>query len=138
MAAMTAAQIAQKWATAMSAAGPSIEAGVNGVTTAPGQLAAAAGAKWLARVTASQAKFEQNVGSVTLAQWKAAALAGIPKVGTGATNAIPKFTAFMTSFLAYLEANAATIKAMPTDTFDQAMQKAYAQALYNHNYPGYR
>jgi len=139
MTAMTPAEIATKWSTNLGAAGPSITAGVNAVTVAPGQLAAAASAKWLARVQAAQAKFEKNVSAVTLAQWKTAMTSlGIPRIATGATAAIPKFTLFMTSWLNYLNANAAAIAAMPTDTLAQSIQKATAQITYNAAYPGYR
>jgi len=139
MTAMTPQEIATKWATNLGAAGPSITAGVNAVTTAPGQLAAAASGKWLARVTAAQAKFERNVSSVTLASWKSSMTTlGIPRIATGAQNAIPKFTTFMTSWLSYVGANAATIDAMQTDTLQQSIAKATAQITYNANYPGYR
>ena len=139
MTAMTPQEIATKWATNLGAAGPSITAGVNAVTTAPGQLAAAASGKWLARVTAAQAKFERNVSSVTLASWKSSMTTlGIPRIATGAQNSIPKFTTFMTSWLSYVGANAATIDAMPTDTLQQSIAKATAQITYTANYPGYR
>ena len=129
---------ADKWATAMASAGPAYTAGVQGVTTAPGQLAARASAKYLARVQANVAKFERNVGQVSLTSWQQSAEnKGAPRLGTGAAAAKPKFVAFNTAFYAYLKNGQATINAMPTDTIDQSIAKAVAQMNYNHNFPGY-
>lgn len=131
--------IAQKWASKMGQATQAYTDGINGVQVAPGIAAARASAKWLARTTAAQPKYEKNVSAVTLVTWQQAAITkGAPRLASGATAALPKVEAFMASFFQYLKAGQATINAMATDTFDQAMQKAYAQAAYNHNYPGYR
>ena len=129
---------AQKWATKMGQAGPAYEAGVDGVTTAPGILAARQSAKYLARVQENVGKFERNVASVTLGDWQAAAKAKSSRLGPGATAALPKVQAFTQAFYTYLKNGQNAIKSMPTDTFDQAMQKAYAQADYNRKFPGYR
>ena len=110
--------IATKWQTKMAGATQAYTDGINAVTESPGQKAARASGKWLARVTAAQGKFE--------------------RLASGAQKAGPKVNAFWNSFAAYLKAGQARIDAMPTDTFDQAMQKAYAQAQYNMAYPGYR
>lgn len=131
--------IADKWATAMQSAGPAYELGINGVTTAPGALAAAASAKYLAGVQANLAKFEQNSLSVSLTDWKTAAISkGRDRLGTGATAAKPKVLAFDTAFFAYLKNGAASIAGMPTITYEQRKAKAIAQMDYNHNFPGYR
>lgn len=131
--------IATKWQTKMAGATQAYTDGINAVTEAPGQKAARASGKWLARVTAAQGKFERNVSAVPLSDWKeAATTVGAQRLASGAQKAGPKVNAFWNSFAAYLKAGQARIDAMPTDTFDQAMQKAYAQAQYNMAYPGYR
>ena len=130
--------IAQKWATAMSAAGPAWAAGVNGVQTAPGALAAAASAKYLAGVQANVAKFERNSLAVDLATWKTLTVAKQDRLASGAAAAVNKVTAFDTAFFAYLKQGQSQIDSMPTLTYDQRKQKAIAQMDWNHAFPGYR
>lgn len=131
--------LADKWATAMGSAGPAYTAGVQSVKEAPGAKAARSSAKYLARVQENVAKFERNVGSVSLSTWVDASVnKGSSRLGTGATQAKPKFAAFMTAFANYLKAGQSAIDAMPTDTYEQAKAKAIAQMDYNHNFPGYR
>lgn len=128
-----------KWVSAMQGAGTAYADGIDGVQTSPGQLAAAASAKYLARVQANVGKFERNSVSVQLADWKnLAKTKGAPRLGSGAAAAQSKVQAFQTSFFAYLKAGQATIDGMATDTIDQALAKANAQARYNAAYPGYR
>lgn len=127
--------VAQKWATNLAAAGPSITAGVNAVTTAPGTLAAAKVATWIAKLTASQDKWVRNVSSVSLQDWKTAMLnKGVPRIASGATAAQPKMLAFMNQFLPYLEANKATIDNMPNATLQDGIQRAIAQITHNSNF----
>ena len=91
---------AQAWVTGMQSAGPKYIAGVDAVKVAPGQMAAAAAPLWAANVAAAQSKFATNSAKVSLPAWQAAAAnTGAPRLGTGATAAQPKFTAFMTAFL---------------------------------------
>ena len=130
--AKNATDVAQKWATNLSNATTSITNGVNAVSTAPGQLAAAQANKWITRLQASQAKWARNVSAVSLADWKNAMInKGIPRIATGAQAAQPKFQAFMTQFLTYLDAGKGSIDAMPTDTLAQASAKMVAQMNYN-------
>lgn len=130
---------ADKWANAMAGAGTAYTQGINGVQTAPGAKAAAASAKYLARVQANVAKFERNSLAVDLQSWKTAAIdKGASRLATGATAAKPKMAAFNTAFYGWLKQGQAQIDAMPTDTLDQALAKANAQARHNHAFPGYR
>lgn len=128
-----------KWASAMSAATPQYNAGIDGVQVSPGVKAAAASAKWLARTQAALPKFEANSAKVDLQQWKTITKAkAATRLASGAAEAKPKVLAFQTSFFQFLKQGQAGIDAMPTDTLDQALAKANAQARYNHSYPGYR
>lgn len=130
---------AAKWASKMGSARQAYIDGVNGVQEAPGLAAARASGKWLARTQAAQPKFEKNVSAVTITDWKnLATTKGADRLGPGATAALPKVEAFTASFYAYLKAGQAAIKAMPTNTFEESMAKAYAQADYNRKYQGYR
>ena len=124
--------IAQKWATRLSAATQEITAGVNAVTQAPGAKAAARVDVWLANLQRSRDKWVRNVGSVTLAQWQTAMIQkGIPRVSSGATAAVPKMTAFMTQWLAHLQAGKAQIDAMTVTDLGSAAAKMVAQMNYN-------
>src|SRR5574337_2009535 len=81
----TAADATSKWVTNLSGSTERIKAGVQRVTTAPGQKAAAQSQKWLQRVTASQDKWRQRVASVSLQSWQASMTdVGIPRVAQGA------------------------------------------------------
>lgn len=124
--------VAQKWYTNFAASGPSITAGVNAVTVAPGVKAAAKKALWLAKVTASVDKWAKNVSAVPLETWKQSMLTtGIQRLQTGATAGQPKIAQFMGQFLPYLDRNKATIDAMDTSTLAASIQKAAAQITYN-------
>lgn len=128
-----------KWATAMAGATTAYTAGINGVQTAPGQLAAQASAKYLARVQARVAAFEKNSAAVTLADWKTAAIdKGAPRLASGAAAAKTKVSAFQTSFFAYLKSGQSQINAMPTTTLEESILKSAAQQRWNAAYPGYR
>jgi ABC-type Co2+ transport system permease subunit len=124
--------VATKWHTNFSASGPSITAGVNAVTVAPGIKAAAKKALWLAKVTASVDKWARNVSAVPLATWQQAMLTtGLQRLQTGATAGQPKVAQFMGQFLPYLDRNKAVIDAMDTSSISAAIQKAAAQITYN-------
>jgi hypothetical protein len=95
---------ADKWAAGMAAAGPAITAGVQGVTTAPGVAAAANAAGYAAGVQAAVAsgKWQQAVAAVPLQNWQQSMLQkGLPRVGTGAAAAKPKFTQFLQALISY-------------------------------------
>lgn len=120
--------VAQLWASRLQNSTQEIQAGVMSVTTAPGQLAAAAADLWLQRVTQSKVKFQRNVSAVTLQQWQQAMTQkGIPRISEGATAAIPKMANFMQQFLPHVEQVAATVRSMPKGTIDQGIARAAAQ-----------
>lgn len=129
--------IGDKWASAMSMAGPAYQAGVNGVTIAPNAKAAAASAKYLAGVQANITKYEQNNLKVDVNTWKTATLAKADRLTTGAAAAKGKFTAFFTAFASHLKNGQAQIDAMPTITYEQRKAKAIAQMDWNHQFAGY-
>jgi hypothetical protein len=96
---------AQKWASNLGAATAAYTAGVQGVTVAPGQKAAAAQASYIARVTEKAPVWAANVAAVGLGEWQTAAVQkGAPRLASGATAAQPKFTTFLQALLTY-EAN---------------------------------
>ena len=84
--------LAANWAKNLSGATDRIKAGVQAVTTPPGQAAAAAADRWLANVTNSQALFRKNVAAVSLSDWQDAFVnKGLTRIAGGAQAAVPKF-----------------------------------------------
>jgi hypothetical protein len=124
---------AAKWAQRLGAAGQAITDGVAAVREAPGAKAAAQSAVWLANLQAAQVKWERNVSAVTLQQWQnAMTTKGIPRIGQGATAAIPKMTQFMQQWLPYAEQGRQSLP--PRGTVEQNYQRALAMMQYNHNF----
>lgn len=133
MTTLTPQQISDKWKSNLSAATTSITAGVNGVTQAPGQKAAASADFWLARVTAAKQKYATNVGKVTLQQWKDAMLnVGVPRIAQGASANQGKVTDFMTKFLPFLASGVASLP--PKGDLSQNIQRAVAMMTYTAGY----
>ena len=96
---------AQKWATNLGGAVNAYTQGVQGVTVAPGQKAAAAQATYIARVTEKAPIWAANVAAVGLGEWQQAAVSkGAPRLASGAAAAQPKFTTFLNALMQY-EAN---------------------------------
>lgn len=130
--AKSAQEVAQKWSTNLANSTTSITSGVNAVTEAPGVKAAAKVDLWMQKLQASRDKWMRNVSAVPLSTWKEAMISkGIPRVATGASQAQPKFAAFMNQFLPHLEAGRAQIDAMPKGDLAQAAAKMVAQMNYN-------
>lgn len=125
-------QATSKWVQNISAAGAAITQGVNGVTQAPGQAAAAQADKWLLKVQASKDKWKSRVGSVSLQSWQQSMInVGIPRVASGAQAKQAKFTAFATQFFPHLESGLAKIKAMPSTTLEDNIARATAMIRHN-------
>lgn len=116
-----------KWLANYQAAGPSMTAGAQAVTEAPGIAAAAQAAKWLAKLQASQAKWQARVSAVSLAQWQQAYIdLGITRGQAGATAKQGKYTNFYQQYYTFLQATLPTIKAMPTLNLQQSIAKSAA------------
>lgn len=125
---------ADKWARNLGASTQDIAAGIDRVTTAPGQKAAASSGKWLAKVTQAEPKFKTNVAAVSLASWQASAKDGVNRVASGANAKKGKMESFATEFYAHLDRGAAAINAMPTNTVEDGIAKSAAQIRHNANF----
>lgn len=111
MTALSADQIAQNWANRLGASQDKMKAGAQAVPIAPGQAAAQQRAVWAQNVAASAPKWARNVAAVTKEQWlNDYVTKGLPRVGTGATAAIPKFTTFMAKLLPYISSTPIQVK----------------------------
>lgn len=96
----TAAAAAAAWQSGFSGAAAKYEAGINAVTTAPGQLAAAQKNAYVAGVQNNANIWASKVAAVDLQTWKnAATTTGSQRLQTGAAKGQPKMQAFMTAFL---------------------------------------
>lgn len=121
-----------KWVSRLSGATQEIQAGVQNVTTAPGQAAAAKADKWLNNVTASQSKFKNNVAAVSLQSWQQSFInIGIPRIAQGAQQKQGKYEAFAQQFYPFLDRGVAQVKAMDDTTFEARVQRAVAMMRYN-------
>lgn len=124
---------AQKWATAMGAAGASYTDGVNRVNTAPGQAAARQVNTYVARVQERAAVWATNVAAVSLQEWQQRTVTkGAPRLGTGASAAQPKFQTFMTSLLQYEQAGLGQLPAR--GDFGANQQRMIAWSNYMHGF----
>lgn len=127
----TAQQAAEAWSNGFSAAGTKYAAGINAVTVAPGQLAAAQKQAYIANVQASANIWAAKVAAVDINTWKTAATTtGAARLASGAQKGAPKMAAFMQNFLPALSTVVGGLPAR--GTFDQNMQRftAYATALH--------
>lgn len=127
----TAAEAAQAWSQGFAGASTKYTAGINAVTVAPGQLAAANKNAYLANVQASANIWASKVAAVDLGTWKnAATTVGAARLATGATKGMPKMQSFMNNFLPALSG---IVGSLPQrGTFEQNLNRfaQYAQALH--------
>jgi hypothetical protein len=126
-----AADAAAAWSSGFSGASTKYTAGINAVTTPPGQLAAAQKNLYVANVQAQANVWASKVAAVDLQTWKNAATGvGAQRLATGATKGAPKVQAFMTNFLPALSSIVQGLG--PRGTFDQNLARfqAYATALH--------
>lgn len=126
MTAQTPDQVAANWAARLAASTDKMQAGAQAVTVAPGMAAAKQKAVWAQNVAAAQNKWATNVSAVTTQQWQNDYITkGLPRVGTGATAAVPKMTSFFQKLLPAIATAKASLP--PRGTYDQ--NKARASAM---------
>ena len=122
---------ADKWARNTAAATQDVIRGVDRVSQAPGQKAAAQSGKWLQKVSQAENKFKSNVGRVSLADWQAATKDGATRIASGVNSKKQKMASFANDFYAHLDRGAAAINSMPTTTVEDGIAKAAAQIRHN-------
>jgi hypothetical protein len=97
--AKTTAAIAAAWQKGMAAAGPAFAAGTGATTLNPMALAAQAGDKAVANYTAAwqSGQVAAALNAVPVSYWKSQCAAAGPRLASGATKALPKYTAAINS-----------------------------------------
>lgn len=127
MAKVTPDQFADKWNRRIKAAVPDIQAGVQRVSTAPGEAAAAKADKMLQNLqeAVTSGRWANRVRSVTLEEWRAQTLnKGIPRIASGADGAVNKQREFASQLLPYLDRVVAEVKRMPDLTLEDSINRA--------------
>lgn len=120
------ATVAAKWATNLSAATTSIQAGVQAVTTSPTSLAARQADAYLSGVqqAVSSGKWQQSLNNVSLQSWQASMITkGIPRIQSGATAGKPNVQNFMTQFLPFVSNAQQQLAATPRGNLQQNIQR---------------
>lgn len=131
--ALSAQQVAAKWASNLAASTISMTAGVDAVTVNPAQSAIAAIPQYQAGVLAAVAsgKVAAGLGRVTLEGWKQAMKTkGIPRVAQGAQAAVPKVQAFMSKLLPYQQGLQTLLSQTPRGDLQTNIQRMVTTANY--------
>lgn len=112
------------WAQGMANAGPKISAGIDRVTTAPGQKAAQKKDKYVAGVTASQDLWAQRVAAVDLGTWQTRAKAGVSRIAEGAQQKGDKYQNAVDQVFTFMDSVLSRVDSMPDNTLEQRIQKS--------------
>ena len=132
MTALTADQIAQDWANKLGGAQTKMEAGARAVAMAPGAAAAQQKAVWAQNVAASIDKWARNVAAVTKDSWVSDYVTkGLPRVGTGATAAIPKMTQFFNKLLPVIASGRQSLPARGSYAQNKARANAWMDYMHS-------
>ena len=119
-------EAASKWKKNIKASTSEIAAGVGRVTEAPGIKAAAAQEKMMINLMESleSGRWAASVSGVSLEDWKKAMIEkGIPRIAKGAEEATAKVVAFQEWLLPKVQAAQDKIKAMPSITLDDNIDR---------------
>lgn len=108
----------------MANAAPKISAGIDRVTTAPGQKAAQKKDKYVAGVNASQDLWARRVAAVDLPTWQNRAKAGVSRIAEGATAKKDKYATNAAPAFAHMDSVLSVVDQMPDNTLEQRIQKS--------------
>lgn len=128
----SAADAAARWQQNFGAAGPRWAAGIQSVTVAPGQLAAAAQDRYLAGVQQNVQKFASRVAAVPLQTWKDVSVQkGQGRLASGAQAGLAKYTAAIEKVLTAQRSIIGSLP--PRGTVEQNIQRSSQFQLAMHN-----
>lgn len=120
------ATVLDKWTRNMTAAVPTIKAGILAVSESPMEKAANAADRYVEGVRRAKesGKFQAGLRSVTLEQWKQlAGEKGTARIAQGVTAAKDKMRQFLDKLLPYTEQASREIQAMPKGTPEASMAR---------------
>lgn len=127
----SAADAAQRWQNGFGAAGAKWAAGIESVTVAPGQLAAAAKPRYLQGVQQNVDKWAANSAAVSLATWKSQSVSkGQSRLASGATAGMAKYQQKIGPVLDAIKS--ITNSLPPRGTVEQNIQRSSAFQLQLH------
>jgi len=134
MAMKNAAQVAQKWSQNLAGATQAITNGVNAVTVAPGQAAAAqaqvAGANYAAKI--ADGSWAAAVAAVPLSTWQQAMIKkGLPNLANGAAMGQTKMQNFMNQLLPHVQQAVASLPPRGTKQQNRQRMLAFSDAMMN-------
>lgn len=115
---LTAQQVADKWAQKAGNAVTDYKNGIQGVTTAPGQLAVAAQGVMLQNwnEAVNSGRWAARTGAVSLGTWQQAAMTkGASNYGTGVQAGKSKMAAAMAYYLPVAQSVKEAVRAIPRD-----------------------
>ena len=121
---VSAQEARQYWASGMANAGPKISAGIDRVTTAPGQKAAQKKDKYVAGVQASQDLWARRVAAVDLGTWQNRAKQGVSRIAEGAQNKGDKYENSVVPVFQHMDSVLSRVDSMPDNTLEQRIQKS--------------
>lgn len=127
----SAAEAAQRWQQGFAAAGPKWAAGVQSVTVAPGQLAAAAQPRYLAGVQQNVGKWATNTAAISAAQWKQITVdKGQARLASGAQAGVAKYQQRIAPVLDAINSIVSSLP--PRGTVEQNIQRSsqFQMAMY--------
>lgn len=117
----------KKWKANLDGAQQYIKDGVNRVTVAPGQAAAAAADRMVAGVNAavSSGMWQKRVSSVSLQDWQNAMInKGIPRVAQGTSQAVATKGPKIDQLLSAVDAAASAANNLPKGGLEQGIARA--------------
>lgn len=126
MARLTAEQYAEKQARNLKNSLPDIRAGIERVSTAPGQAAAAAQQRMKDNLNRSidDGRWASKVSGVSLEDWKQAALTkGVDRIAQGIDQAHNKQVQMAGRLLAAVDSSASKVKNMPKGTIQDSIAR---------------
>jgi hypothetical protein len=129
MAKVTPEQYAEKQARNLKNSLPDIRMGIERVSSAPGQKAAAAQQRMKDNLNKSidDGRWAKKVSGVSLEEWKSAALnKGVDRIASGIDNAHDKQVQMAGRLLAAVDQSASKVRAMPKGTLQDSIARMTA------------
>lgn len=124
---MTPEQFQEKHNRRLKGATEDIRNGINAVSQAPGQKAAAKSKKMLANLTESvnSGAWAARTAAVGLDEWKQKTLdKGVARIGSGIDAAADKVRSFASQLLPYTDSVSQKVASMPDMTLDDNIRRA--------------